>query len=354
LEIIGSLLQYLGSLIRERFGNIRASWIRYSVGSVLGVAIFSTGLFDAYDYFERFGKLIKGREARGGREVLMSKAASRYMETHQVWIDTQFVRSSLTLDVLLWRPTKESHGEVIGGLNDPWYQMVRFTDWESFPDPKGEKPIAFLSNKRNTLELASVFESFESREFPNWYETAPLFSVSFIDPGELKKKLAEVRKNPEEDSEALWAQRGHGLLGTYYDGIVWSVATERLVPTAVEEGRVSKTQIDTSIDFFWSHSEKPAPSFSVEWKGFLQIDRSGDYVFATKSDGRSAVYIDGRRVVNNWLRRPREGKLALERGLHALTIRYDDHSSVASVQFLWKTKNEPLSLVPAKNLRVAR
>jgi hypothetical protein len=47
-----------------------------------------------------------------------------------------------------------------------------------------------------------VFESLESREFLNWHETAPSFSVSFIDPGELKEKLAEIRMNPEEASEA--------------------------------------------------------------------------------------------------------------------------------------------------------
>jgi hypothetical protein len=58
-------------------------------------------------------------------------------------------------------------------------------------------PIAFLSNKRRPRELAEVFESLESREFLNWHETAPSFSVSFIDPGEFKKKLAEVRMNPE-------------------------------------------------------------------------------------------------------------------------------------------------------------
>jgi hypothetical protein len=75
--------------------------------------------------------------------------------------------------------------------------MVSFTNWESFPTPEVEKPIAFLSTKKRPRELASVFESLESREFLNWHETAPSFSVSFIDPGELKKKLAEARMNPE-------------------------------------------------------------------------------------------------------------------------------------------------------------
>ena len=78
---------------------------------------------------------------------------------------------------------------------------VPFTDWESLPSPKAEKPIAYLSTAGRPRELAGVFESFESREYLNWHGTRPLFSVSFIDPGELKEKLAEVRINPEEASQ---------------------------------------------------------------------------------------------------------------------------------------------------------
>jgi hypothetical protein len=127
----------------------------------------------------------------------MSKAATQYAKTHQVWIDAELQSSNLAVDVLLWRPKQELDGKVIGGLGDPWYQWVSFTDWESLPDPEVEKPIAFLSSKKRPLELASVFKSLESREFLNWHKTAPSFSVSFIDPGELKKKLAEARMNPE-------------------------------------------------------------------------------------------------------------------------------------------------------------
>jgi hypothetical protein len=367
LEIVGSSLQHLGSLIRKRFRNIEASWIRYAVGSVLAVAILYPGLLDTYDYFWRFGNSEPdGRET--GKEVLMSKAAKQYVDTHQVWFDVGLLTLPKKMDVLLWRPKKELYGKVIGGLSDPWHQKVSFTDWKSFPYPEVEKPIAFLSTVKKTRQLASVFESLESREFLNWHGTAPLFSVSFIDPRELKEKLAEVRVNPEEASEVLWAldltleelewmQKGHGLLGTYYDGNVWSTAAETLSPIAVEEGRVRKTQIDTSIDFSWTKSPKPAPGFSVEWKGFLQIDRSGEYVFTTESNGGSTVYVNSRRVVDNWgAHAPgtHEGRLALDTGLHALTIRYAGNPSRPSVRFLWKTGDEPFSVVPVENLRIAR
>jgi hypothetical protein len=140
-------------------------------------------------------------------------------------------------------------------------------------------------------------------------------------------------------------------LGTYYDGTVWSAADEMLSPTVVEEGRVRKTLINTSIDF------SPAPGFSVEWKGFLQIDRSDEYVFATESNGKSAVYVDSRRVVQNWgkkTRKTHEGRLRLDKGLHALTIRYAGHPSAARMRFLWKVGDAPFSAVPAENLRIAR
>ena len=363
LEIIGFLLQHLGSLLRERFGNIRASWIRYAVGSVIGIAILYPGLRDVSDYFGRFAMLGADHQEPSNKAVLISRAVEQYEDTHQIWIDTRgLAKMNRARYVLLWRPKKELYGRVMGGLDDPWYQSVDFTDWKSFPDPEGEKPIAFLSTVARPRELASVFESLESREFQNWYETAPLFSVSFIDSGELKKKLAGVRMNSAEATEAFsaldltreeleWMRKGHGLLGTYYDGKVWNTADEMLSPTVVEEGKVRKTLINTSIDF------SPAPGFSVEWKGFLQIDRSDEYVFATESNGRSAVYVDSQRVVQNWgknTRKRREGRLRLDKGLHELTIRYAGHRSAAMMRFLWKTGDAPFTAVPAENLRIAR
>jgi hypothetical protein len=368
LVIVGSTLQHLGSSIRNRFGNIRDSWIRYAVGSVLGAAILYSGLLDTYGYFGRFGKLEPGGSG-SGKAVLMSKVAKQYVETHQIWFDVGTLILPSKMDVLLWRPKKELYGKVIGGLNDPWHQKISFTDWKSLPYPETEKPIAFLSTVERPRQLTGVFESLESREFLNWQESAPSFSVSFIDPGELKKKLAEVRVNPEEASEALWAlgltleelewmKEGHGLMGTYYEGRVWRAAAETLSRTVVKKDRIRKKQIDMSIDFFWPNNRKPAPSFSVEWKGFLQIDRSGEYVFATQSNGGSVVYIDRRRVVDNWgedtRSRTREGRLRLDEGLHPLRIRYDGHPSRTSVRFLWKTGDEPFSVVPTENLRIAR
>jgi hypothetical protein len=309
------------------------------------------------------------RDGGDSKVVLISKAAKQYVETHQIWIDAGLLLRQESLDVLLWRPKKELYGKVIGGLGDPWHQKVSFTDWKSLPVPEGEKPIALLSSVRKANRLASVFEGLESREFLNWHETGPSFSVSIIDPAELKKKLAEVRVNPEEASETLWAldltleelewmQKGHGLMATYYEGRVWRAADETLSRTAVKKDRIRKKQIDMSIDFSWPNSQKPAPSFSVEWKGFLQIDRSGEYVFATESNGGSVVYVDRRRVVDNWgedtRSRTREGRLRLNEGMHPLRIRYDGHPSRTSVRFLWKTGDEPFSVVPTENLRVAR
>jgi hypothetical protein len=198
LEIIGSLLQYLGSSIQERFSNIRTSWIGYAVGSILVVVLFYSGLLDAYGYFGRYGKMMNPR-AGNSREVLMSRAAEQYADTHQIWLD--FPERKLVLDVLFWRPKRELNGKVIGGLTDPGYRAVPFKGWESLPYPDVEKPIAFLSTVKRPRQLARVFESFESREFQNWHGTAPMFSVSFIDPGELRKKLAEVPANPEDVSE---------------------------------------------------------------------------------------------------------------------------------------------------------
>lgn len=196
LEIVGNLLQYLGSLIRERFGSVRASWIRYAVGTFLAFAILYPGLLDVNDYFGRFAEL-KSDWGGFSKEVLASNAARQYADSHQVWIDDKFLRRNKATDVLFWLPKKEVDGKVIGGLDDPWYQMVSYTDWKSLPGPEVGKPIAFLTTLERSRKLANVFEGLESRDFSNWQRNAPLFAVSFIDPTELEEKLAEVRMNSE-------------------------------------------------------------------------------------------------------------------------------------------------------------
>ena len=114
-------------------------------------------------------------------------------------------------------------------------------------------------------------------------------------------------------------------------------------------------ELHPGIDCAWRREAKPAVQFSVEWKGFLRVDQSASYTLATESDDGSAVYVDGRRVVDNWGRHPartRQGTVFLEEGLHALTIRYDDRGGGARIRFLWGRKDEPFSVVPGRNLEV--
>lgn len=81
---------------------------------------------------------------------------------------------------------------------------------------------------------------------------------------------------------------------------------------------------------------------NVHWQGRLGIARAGEYLIATLSDGPNQVSIDGQLVVDG---RPvneedvdnayNEGLIFLDRGWHAISIRYEPRSSAPEFRLLW-------------------
>src|SRR5215467_12167911 len=51
-----------------------------------------------------------------------------------------------------------------------------------------------------------------------------------------------------------------------------------------------------NLDFVTADSSLPQQDFSVEWNGWLRIDREGEYTFSTRSDDGSTIEIDGHVV----------------------------------------------------------
>ena len=137
------------------------------------------------------------------------------------------------------------------------------------------------------------------------------------------------------------ARFNHGLVGEYYRGILWNSPGAESPDLAELHKLRIKFNADPEIILPVNKVEKiGSPDFSVEWNGFIETPEDGYYYFATESDDGSAVFIDGKLVVNNWgthgLRRI-ERKIFLEKGFYPIRVRYYNNLYAGSMYLLWAT-----------------
>ena len=109
------------------------------------------------------------------------------------------------------------------------------------------------------------------------------------------------------------ASANHGLLGRYYSNPEWS-------------GQPSVRQVDPYLYFRWERDIDPLKGpFSVEWDGYLEVDRPGIYGFSTRSSNGSWLYINDELVVDNGGQHHmqyRNGVMDMEPGQHRIEVRY--------------------------------
>lgn len=107
----------------------------------------------------------------------------------------------------------------------------------------------------------------------------------------------------------------HGVEYRYYEGKCKSIENITLCE-----------QKDSGVMKNFSIVEAPAEDhFAYQFRTFIKIPERGVYRFYTFSDDGSALYIDGKLVVNNdggHSSRRVEGKIALEKGFHELNLLY--------------------------------
>lgn len=70
------------------------------------------------------------------------------------------------------------------------------------------------------------------------------------------------------------------------------------------EGEPIYTRTDSTLYFIWD-DKAPAPkvgndNFSVRWTGVISPPVSREYVFSTASDDGVRLYIDGKKIIDNW------------------------------------------------------
>jgi hypothetical protein len=99
--------------------------------------------------------------------------------------------------------------------------------------------------------------------------------------------------------------------------------------------------------------------FRATWRGTIFIPNDGTYRFATRSDDESAVYLDGRQVVENGGHQPgdvpvRGIAIRPDRGSHTIVITYLHNGGAPLLDVLWAHGDDDLEPVPGWTLRARR
>ena len=107
------------------------------------------------------------------------------------------------------------------------------------------------------------------------------------------------------------------------------------------------TRVDSSVNFEWNNVSPaqgvPAQNFSVRWCGNLVPPADGDYRLGIDTDGGSRLFLDGKKIVDDW--NPHGAHVMttlvhLQAG-HAYPIRmeYFHHSWESTARLLWLPPN---------------
>lgn len=93
--------------------------------------------------------------------------------------------------------------------------------------------------------------------------------------------------------------------------------------------------------------------FALQFSGYVDVPRTGVYVFATESDDGSVLSIDGVKLVDNdGMHESRRvaGTVALEKGLHELTVGYVQGTGGYDLAVYWAPRGGKLTLLPPSAL----
>jgi hypothetical protein len=157
---------------------------------------------------------------------------------------------------------------------------------------------------------------------------------------------------------------GNGLTGYYYqDYFIDSTGVINC-----DSLTLAFSRIDTVIDYWngskyfrWQPISGWGDYYSVEWKGFIYIQESGEYGFGTISDDGSQIFIDSILIVDNseiqwydWEDNINEGDtsgtsfppLVLDSGFHEISIRFYENTYYDGIELWWFKSGADSSDIP--------
>jgi len=179
-------------------------------------------------------------------------------------------------------------------------------------------------------------------------ETATVKASAWVGrtPGyPISEKRYECRKAadllpPVEASSTLEP----GLRYNYYEG-GWQTLDQ------MPDRQPTSTGVTPNFDIAL---RKRNEHFALKFEGLIDVPADGLYEFFTESDDGSALYIDGRQVVdNNNLQgmTERAGRIALKQGLHRIDVRYFNATGGMGLNVRWSGPQTPKAAIPPTVLK---
>ena len=133
-----------------------------------------------------------------------------------------------------------------------------------------------------------------------------------------------------------------------------------------EEKLVYIERVDTDINFNWVRNSPmkgiKEDNFSVEWKGYISVPKTGKYTFKTKkekeksvhiervdTDDTVVVFIDGKLVIDkSYTGSDTNGVISLKEGVaYPIFIRYNEKKQNAELSLYWSSKKIKKQIVPS-------
>ncbi len=137
---------------------------------------------------------------------------------------------------------------------------------------------------------------------------------------------------------------GAGLRYQYYEG-GWQTLDQMADRQPAGKGVTSAFNIAL---------RKRDDHFALKFEGLIDVPADGLYEFYTESDDGSALYIDGKQVVdNNALQgmTERSGQIALQKGLHPFEVQYFNATGGMGLAVRWSGPKTPKGNIPASVLK---
>ena len=125
----------------------------------------------------------------------------------------------------------------------------------------------------------------------------------------------------------------------YYEG-QWNTLPDFSQLSAVEEGTVSNFNLS---------ERKQDELFGFTFTGYINIQTTGTYQFYTSSDDGSALYIDGRKIVDNdglHAKRERSGSVRLTEGKHPIRVDFFEHQGREVLEVKYAGPGISKTLIP--------
>lgn len=131
----------------------------------------------------------------------------------------------------------------------------------------------------------------------------------------------------------------------------------KFYPNAEWSGSPSISQQVDRIDFapIAQKTDFLKKNFSAAWSGWIRLDQTGEYTFATNSDDGSSLFIDGEKVVENGGfhgAQKASGTRRLARGMHELEIAYMQGAGSHKLEVFWTPPGKGEASLPRDILYV--